>query len=89
MQPIDPNYLDRRRQELDLDRQDFLAQVQQLMDRRYAGRVRAVSFNYGILRLVTPSAVLASELRLNQVAILQELSGRQVLRLQITIATIN
>lgn len=78
------DYLQRRATELGLERADTLLIVQKLLDQWYPLQVRVVSLNDGVLRLVTPSAVVAGELRLRQVE-LRKAIGESVARLQIHI----
>ncbi len=88
MRSIDPEYLQHRADELGLDRGKILATIQTSLDRRFPGKVRAKSLNNGVLRIVTPSASLASELRLMQVMLIAEFHdlGAEFERLSITIA---
>lgn len=60
------DYLKRRAEELGLDRADVLSDVQAWLDQKFPGKARALSLNNGVLRIVTPSASVASELRLEQ-----------------------
>ena len=78
------DYLQRRATELNLERADTLLIVQRLLDQWYPRQVRVVSLNDGVLRLVTPSAAVAGELRLRQVE-LRKAVGESVERLQIHI----
>ncbi len=78
------DYLRQKASELDLARGDFLEAVQRLLEQWYPGTVRAVSFNKGTLRLVTPNASVAGELRLRQVELLEAIK-EPVERLQINI----
>ena len=56
-------YLEKKAQKLDLGRGDELAQVQNLLDKWYPGKVRAQSLNKGKLMIVTTSSSVANELR--------------------------
>jgi hypothetical protein len=67
---LESDYFERKRRELGLERADNLARVQQWLDERYPGQVRARQLHQGVLRLVTASAPLASELRMRQVELL-------------------
>lgn len=78
------DYLARKAVDLGLDRADTLAAAQALVEGWYAGQVRVVSFNNGVLRLVTPNASVAGELRLRQVELITALKV-PVERLQISI----
>ncbi len=64
------DYLRQKALDLGLDRADTIASVQALVDAWYPGQVRAISFNSGVLRLVTPNASVAGELRLRQVELM-------------------
>ena len=85
---LEPDYFERKRKELRLDRGDTLGRVQQWLDARYPGKVRAKSLNRDILRLVTPSSSLAGELRMTQVAFLQAVELPDV-KLAITVGSID
>lgn len=65
------DYLSRRALELDLGRAEFLKRVQELVDQLYPGQIRALSLNDHNLKLITPSATVASDLRLRQVELLK------------------
>ncbi len=88
MQSIDPDYWRKRSSELGLERGDILMQIQANLDQRYPGKTRALSLNNGVLRLTTPSAPLAAELRLSQVELIKDFKslGAEFERLSITIA---
>lgn len=70
------DYLKKKARQLGLERGDFITAAQAYMDGRWPGQVRVLSFNGGLVRLVTPNAALASELRLGQLEILRELRRR-------------
>ncbi len=57
------DYLDKKAQKLDLGRGDGLAQVQNLLDEWYPGKVRAQKIHQGKLTIVTTSSSVANELR--------------------------
>jgi hypothetical protein len=80
------DYLARKRSELGLDRADQLSEIQALIETWYPGQIRAKSLNNGLLQLVTPSSVVASELRLRQVDLMHRL--KDVNRIRITIESI-
>lgn len=81
---IEPDYFERKRRELGLDRADDLARVQAVLDRWYPGMARARQWHQGVLRLVTPNASVASDLRLRQRELLAACSLEEA-RLAITI----
>jgi len=70
MQPIDPDYFKQKTDELGLDRADILATIQASLDEMYPNRTRVISLNNGVLKIITPSAPVAGELRLRQTTIL-------------------
>ncbi len=57
------DYLNKKSQQLDLGRGDELAQIQQIVDAWYPGKVRAQSLNNGRLTLITTSSSVANDLR--------------------------
>jgi hypothetical protein len=80
------DYFTKKRAELGLDRADRLAEIQSLVDTWYPGQIHAKSLNNGVLQLVTPSSVVAGELRLRQVELVSLFSkGEVVTRLRISI----
>ena len=81
---IEDEYFARKRAELGLDRADDLARIQTVLDRWFPGQVRARQLHQGVLRLQTPSASVASELRMRQLELFQA-CGLQNIRLAITI----
>jgi hypothetical protein len=83
---IDPDYFAKKRLELGLDRADDLERVQRILDSWYPGQAKAKRWHQGVLRVVTPSSSVASELRMRQIELLAE-SGLPEARLAITITT--
>jgi hypothetical protein len=81
---IEADYFERKRRELGLDRADDLARVQSVLDEWYPGRARARRLHQGVLRVVTPTASVASELRMRQLELLQRCALAEV-RLMISI----
>jgi len=79
------DHLKKRAAEMGLDRADQLAEIQTYLDSLYPGQCRAVSLNDGVLKITTPNASLASELRLRQVEIQSQIID-EVSSLLITIA---
>jgi hypothetical protein len=81
-------YFAKKRIELGLDREDALARIQSTVDAWYPGQVRVRQLHQGVLRLVTPNASVASELRMRQLelASLHELEG---VRMSISIASLS
>lgn len=68
------DYFVKKRLKLGMDRGETLAQTQALLDGWYPGQARAKSLNNDVLTIVTPSSVVASELRLRQVELLQAIA---------------
>jgi hypothetical protein len=72
MDSID-DYLKKKASQLGLERGDQLGEIQAYLDEQYPGQCRAVSINDGVLKITTPNASVASELRLAQRRILSYL----------------
>jgi Dna[CI] antecedent, DciA len=85
---VEPDYFERKRRELGLDRADDLARVQAVLDRWYPGQARARRLHQGVLRVITPSAPLASELRMRQIELLEQ-CGLAEVRLAVSISTLS
>jgi hypothetical protein len=85
---IEPDYFAKKRRELGMDRADDLERVQKLLDAWYPGQARAKQWHRGVLRVVTPSASVASELRMRQVELLAA-AGMAETRLAISIASLS
>jgi hypothetical protein len=83
---LEPDYFAKKRQELGMDRADDLGRVQALLDAWYPGQARAKQWHRGVLRVVTPSASVASELRMRQVELLAA-AGMAETRLSISIGS--
>ncbi len=64
-------HLRRTARRLDLGRGEALNTIQKLLDHDYPDRARVVSINEGVLKVVTVSAPVASELRLRQVELIK------------------
>ena len=77
------DYLQKKASELGLERAEQLAEIQGYLDEKYPGMCRAVSLNDGVLKIVTPNASAASELRMGQAQI-KQLSD--IKRVQISIS---
>jgi len=60
------DYLDKRMQQLDLDRAGDLAVIQKQLDVWYPGKARAQKLHEGKLTISTSSSSVASELRFKQ-----------------------
>jgi hypothetical protein len=84
---MESEYFERKRRELGLDRADDLVRVQAVLDDWYPGMARARQLHQGVLRLVTPNASVASELRMRQRELLQRCELPQEARLAISIAS--
>lgn len=70
------SHLAKRARELDLGRADTLAKIQTILDEAYRQKAVAKSLNNGVLKVVTPSAGIASEVRLNQVSLIKQILRR-------------
>ena len=87
---LEADYFERKRRELGLDRADHLADIQRTLDEWYPDQARARQIHQGVLRLVTPSAVVAAELRMRQVELLaRHGAAAEVRRLQISIGSLS
>lgn len=74
-----------RADNLDLGRGDQLAVAQDVLNELYPGQVRAKRLAGGVLTITTPSAAVASDLRLQQTLILDKLAEQEVAQLKIQI----
>ena len=91
MKPVDKNYLAKRAQQLNLGRAEDLQRIQRALEALWPAQTRAVSLNDGVLRVLTPNASVASELRLRQIEVLSKLraaSHSPIARLRIQISAI-
>lgn len=77
------DYLSRKSAELGLERGDQLAEIQNYLDSLYPGQCRAVSINNGVLKITTPNASVASELRMRQKEALAQIPGITRLIIQV------
>jgi hypothetical protein len=68
---IDPSYFEKKRQQLGMDRGDALAVVQGWLDQHYPAQTRAKQLHQGVLRVVTPNASVATDLRMRQMELLE------------------
>lgn len=59
-------YLAKKSAELGLERGDQLVAIQAYLDELYPGQCRAVGLNDGVLKITTPNASVAGELRMRQ-----------------------
>ena len=84
---LEADYFAKKRRELGMDRADELARVQAALDGWYPGLARAKQLHNGVLRLITPSASVASELRMRQLELAQILGAGEV-RIAISIGSI-
>lgn len=82
------NYLNKKARELGLGRADDLLLAQKILDRLYAGKTRALKINKGAMTVVTPSASVASDLRLRQVELLERINKDLPFKLTRLIITI-
>ena len=85
-------YLKKKAQDLDLDRADVLVAIQALLDKNYPAKTKAKSLNAGVLKIITSSAAVASELRLRQAELIKqftETTTRPIERLNIQITDLS
>lgn len=75
MQRLSDDLWRKKATQLGLGRGQALVDIQARLERLFPGRVRAHSLNHGNLRIVTSSASVASELRLQQTRLLAELAA--------------
>ena len=89
---LDPEYFARKRAELGMDRADILEQIQATLDTWYPAQTRAQRLHRGVLRIVTPNASVASDLRLRQLELIALHGNKEaahgIERLQISIASL-
>jgi len=85
---IDADYFAKKRAELGMDREDQLARIQRVLDSWYLGQARAKRLHQGTLRVVTPNASVASELRMRQLELAETCSLGSEIRIAISIGTI-
>lgn len=85
---LEADYFARKRQQLGLDRADTLTMVQAWLDERFPEQTRAKRLHRGTLRIITPSAAVASELRMRQLELLAAV-GLAETRLAVTIQSLN
>ena len=79
------DYLARKAQELGLERGGQLEEIQEALDARWPGLCRAVSLNDGQLKITTPNASLASEIRMSQTALVRQFAEHNVTKIRIQI----
>ena len=82
---LEDDYFANKRASLGMDRQDTLATAQKLLDALYPGLAHALSLNDGVLKITTPNASVASDLRLRQVELVRRFSHVDITRIQISI----
>ena len=78
------DYIEQKRQELGMAREDDLARVQAVLERWYPGQARAKRLHLGVLRVMTPSASVAAALRMRQLELV-EACGLEGVRVAISI----
>lgn len=77
--------LQKRVDDYDMGRGDTLSSIQEVLNKKYMGRVRAKKLQDGVLTLSTPSSVVASSLRMGQVSLKEQLSEYKVEDIRIKI----
>ncbi len=87
---LDADYFKKKVQQLDLGRAETLTKIQTELDKMYPDQARAISLNGGILKIITPNASVAQDLRLRQVELLAgwNRAGSPITRLQIQIRSL-
>ncbi len=83
------DYFAKKRAELGMDRANTLAGVQAALDDWYPGQTRARQLHRGVLRVITPNAAVANELRMRQVELLSRFAEHNIERLQISIQSLS
>ena len=84
------NYLQKKAIQLGLDRADQLSFIQKHLNAKYPNTTRAISLNNGVLKIITTSSSVASDLRLRQVELLVQfnaLAENKITKLQIQIGS--
>lgn len=84
------DYLKRKAQQLNLGRAEALDAATEMLNGLYPGQIRVMSLNDGVLKIMTPSAAVASEIRLRQVELIGKLQTyAEVTKLQIQIGSLS
>lgn len=63
-------YFEQKRAQLGMDREDVLVGIQRTLDGWYPGLARAKQLHQGVLRIATPNASVAGELRMRQLELM-------------------
>lgn len=74
-----------RADSFDMERGGYLARAQEVLNELYPGQVRAKRLQEGVLTITTPSASVASDLRLQQTRLLDRLAEHDISQLKIQI----
>ena len=84
------DYFSAKRDQLGMDRANVLQQIQATLDAWYPGATRVKQLHHGVLRIVTPNASVAADLRLRQRELLAQhkAAAQTIERLQISIASL-
>jgi hypothetical protein len=85
---LEADYFERKRRELGMERSDVLSSIQAWLDKNYPGQARAKQLHRDTLRIITPNASVASELRMRQLELLLANKLENV-RLSISISALN
>ncbi len=70
------DYLRQKAEHLDVGRADTLVVAQSELDRLYPGQTKAIGLHQGKLRVITPSASIASDLRMRQIKLVEAVRAR-------------
>lgn len=71
---------------LDMGREDQLAAIQEILHDLYPGKIRARRLQSGVLTIETPSATVASDVRLRQEELLERLDQYSVVQFKVAIS---
>lgn len=85
---LEPDYFANKRAELGMDRADSLVEIQAVLDSWYPKLAKAKLLHQGVLRIVTPNASVAGDLRMRQVELIARFPALSIKRLQIGIQSL-
>ncbi|MEX0749009.1 MAG: DciA family protein [Candidatus Saccharimonadales bacterium] len=74
-----------RADSFDLERGDQLAAIQEVLNEKYLGRVRAKKLQDGLLSISTPSSAVANDIRLRQVGLIKRLKKFEITEIKVRI----
>jgi hypothetical protein len=85
---LEGDYFEKKRKQLGMDRLDTLTAIQLWLDANYPGQARAKQLHLGTLRVITPNASVASDLRMRQVELVQACNLDLSTRVAISISSL-